>query len=221
MSDAATIISEFVIGYSTLISIINPFGLAFIFYEMTQRLDDPHRQALALRVAGYAFLVLVVSSLMGSFILNFFGISIAALRIAGGLAVAFSGWNLLNKPDPDPEDVVPQQDLRQPSLEAMAFYPLTMPLTTGPGSVAAAIALVVNGPFSGQSILSILVHIVTIGVAVSATIYVCYRWSGWLSRHLGVAATRIFMRVAAFLLLCVGVQIIITGVVDVIRTANA
>jgi multiple antibiotic resistance protein len=69
-------------------------------------------------------------------------------------------------------------------------------------------------------VVSILIHVVTIAVGISATIYVCYRWSGWLSDHLGVAATRIFTRVAAFLLLCVGVQIIITGVIDVAQTAR-
>jgi multiple antibiotic resistance protein len=221
MPTVATLTSDFLIGYSTLISIINPFGVAFIFYDMTRRLDDPHRRALALRVAAYGFTILVVSSILGTFILNFFGISVAALRIAGGIAVAFAGWDLLNRPDGGADDGVPQEDLQQTSIEAMAFYPLTMPLTTGPGSIAAAIALVANGPFSGAGILSIVIHVVTIAVAVSATIYVCYRWSGWLSQHLGVAATRIFTRVAAFLLLCVGVQIIITGVVDVIRTANA
>lgn len=103
----------------------------------------------------------------------------------------------------------------------MAFYPLTMPLTTGPGSVAAAIALVVNGPFGADRFIGIVIQVAVVAVAVSTTIYVCYRWSGWLSRHLGVAATRIIMRIAAFLLLCVGVQIIITGVLDVMRTANA
>lgn len=218
MPSIAMLTSDFMIGYSTLISVINPFGVAFIFYRMTQQLNDEARQALALRIAVYSFSVLVVSSVLGSYILNFFGISVAALRIAGGIAVAFAGWNLLNEPDVD--TITSPLDLRGP-VETMAFYPLTMPLTTGPGSVAAAVALVVNKTFTSERLIGILLEVIVISAAVSATIYVCYRWSGWLSQHLGVAATRIFTRVAAFLLLCVGVQIIITGVVDVIQTTRS
>ena len=220
MAEIPLIISNFMIGYTTLISIINPFGLAFIFYDMTRQLNDAQRQAVSLRIAIYSFSVLIVASLLGSFILNFFGISLAALRIAGGLAVAFAGWQLLNKPDPDTNEIAAPQRSAS-AVAAMAFYPLTMPLTTGPGSVAAAIALVVNRRNVEERIVSVILEAIAIGLAVSLTIYVCYRWSGWLSEHLGIAATRIFTRVAAFLLLCVGVQIIITGVVDVIRSASA
>ncbi|HEX2889113.1 MarC family protein [Vineibacter terrae] len=220
MPHAATIISDLMIGYSTLISIINPFGIAFIFYDMTRRLSEAQRQALALRISLYSFSVLVVSSVLGSFILNFFGISVAALRIAGGLAVAFAGWGLLNKPDVDSTELGPSEAMNPAAIEAMAFYPLTMPLTTGPGTVAAAIALVVKGTFSADRIIGILTEVLIVAFAVSATIYVCYRWSGWLSAHLGVATTRILTRVSAFLLLCVGVQIIITGVIEVIQMAR-
>jgi multiple antibiotic resistance protein len=201
MIDAATFTSDFLIGYTTLISIINPFGVAFIFYDMTQRLDEAQRRVLALRVAFYSFCILVVSSVLGSFILNFFGISVAALRIAGGIAVAFAGWSLLNKPDVDAVEVGSSQSINPAAIDAMAFYPITMPLTTGPGSVAAAIALVVNRTFSSERLIGIVVEMVAVALAVCATIYLCYRWSGWLSRHLGIAATRIFTRVAAFLLL--------------------
>jgi multiple antibiotic resistance protein len=221
MIDPAQLASAFVIGYTTLISIINPFGVAFIFHDMTRRLDDAERQAMALRIAIYSFGVLVVSSVLGTYILNFFGISIAALRIAGGIAVAFAGWSLLNQPDSAVDESEAARTAPPADIASMAFYPLTMPLTTGPGSVAAAIALVVQGPFSADRFIGVAVQVVIVAVAVCVTIYLCYRWSGWLSRHLGVAATRIFTRVAAFLLLCVGVQIIITGVLDVIRTANA
>lgn len=220
MAEIPLIVSNFMIGYTTLISIINPFGLAFIFYDMTRQLNDAQRKAIALRIAMYSFSVLIVASLLGSVILNFFGISLAALRIAGGLAVAFAGWQLLNKPDPDATEIAAPQRSAS-AVAAMAFYPLTMPLTTGPGSVAAAIALVVNRRNVEERIISLILVAIAVGLAVSFTIYMCYRWSGWLSEHLGVAATRIFTRVAAFLLLCVGVQIIITGVVDVIRSASA
>lgn len=91
MVDPAHLAGAFAIGYTTLISIINPFGVAFIFHDMTRGLDKSQRQWMALRVAIYSFAILVISSVMGSYILNFFGVSIAALRIAGGIVVAFAG----------------------------------------------------------------------------------------------------------------------------------
>jgi multiple antibiotic resistance protein len=217
---ASKILGEFLIGYSTLISIINPFGLAFVFNDITRSLAPVERAALALRISIYSFCTLVVTAILGNYILAFFGITLAALKIAGGIAVALAGWGLLNKPDAEPSEDQPPSEVQRASIEAMAYYPLTMPLTTGPGSMAAAIALVANRSYDGD-LLTLFIGILVVAVCVAFTVYVCYRWSGWFSAHIGVVATRIFARIAAFLLLCVGVQIIITGVIDVIRTATA
>jgi multiple antibiotic resistance protein len=208
--------SEFLIAYSTLISIINPFGLAFVFQDMTRGLPAATRHFLSFRVAVYSFCVLMISSTLGSYILSFFGITVPALRIAGGITVALAGWNLLNKPDMPVDEEVPATDMPRASIEAMAFYPITMPLTTGPGSVSAAIALAANRT-SDITIPRLFLEMLVVSTVVALTIYVCYRWSAWVSQHIGVAATRIFTRISAFLLLCVGVQIIITGVTEVLR----
>jgi len=213
MISQGTALGDFLVAYSTLISIINPFGLAFVFQQMTRGLAPSVHRRLSLRVALYSFCVICASALLGSYILSFFGITLPALRIAGGIAVAFAGWGLLTKPDADDDEAPP---VTQASVEAMAFYPITMPLTTGPGSVSAAIALVASRP-SDQSIYRIVFQIVLVSLSVSITIYLCYRWSAWLSQHMGLAATRIFTRISAFLLLCVGVQIVITGVSEVLR----
>ena len=202
MISQGTALGDFLVAYSTLISIINPFGLAFVFQQMTRGLAPSVHRRLSLRVALYSFCIICASALLGSYILSFFGITLPALRIAGGIAVAFAGWGL--------------PPVTQASVEAMAFYPITMPLTTGPGSVSAAIALVASRP-SDQSIYRMVFQIVLVSLSVSITIYLCYRWSAWLSQHMGLAATRIFTRISAFLLLCVGVQIVITGVSEVLR----
>ena len=213
MISQGTALGDFLVAYSTLISIINPFGLAFVFQQMTRGLAPSVHRRLSLRVALYSLCIVFASALLGSYILSFFGITLPALRIAGGIAVAFAGWGLLTMPDADDDEAPP---VARASVEAMAFYPITMPLTTGPGSVSAAIALVASRP-SDQSIYRMVFQIVLVSLSVSITIYLCYRWSAWLSQHMGLAATRIFTRISAFLLLCVGVQIVITGVSEVLR----
>ena len=96
MRDIATsgLVADFLFGFGALFAIINPYGLAFIFLDKTRGLSEDERASLALRVAGYAFVVLLVSLFLGSQILNFFGVTIPALRIAGGLVVAATGWSM-------------------------------------------------------------------------------------------------------------------------------
>src|SRR6185437_16055462 len=93
---ASTLVTEFLFSFGALFAIINPYGLAFVFLDSTISLSERERGRLALQVATYAFGVLLVSLFIGSHILNFFGISIPALRIAGGLVVAVSGWTMLH-----------------------------------------------------------------------------------------------------------------------------
>src|SRR4051794_40613746 len=95
------VIQQFLFGFGTLFAIINPYGLSFIFLDRTMAITDADRRVLAMRVATMSFCVLVVSLFAGSAILRFFGISLPALRIAGGLVVAVSGWIMLHVPPRD------------------------------------------------------------------------------------------------------------------------
>ena len=131
---------NFLFEFGTLFAIINPYGLSFIFLNRTMSLSDDERRIMARQVAIYAFGVLVGSLLLGAFVLNFFGVSIPALRVAGGLVVAVSGWNLLA--DLHSEDARSPTSTRNfEALRGEAFFPLTVPLTTGPGTIATAITL--------------------------------------------------------------------------------
>jgi multiple antibiotic resistance protein len=204
----ANIASSFAIGYSTLVAITNPFGIAFVFDAMSRWVTTSERNWLARQIALYSFAVLLVSMYFGTQILNFFGISIEALRVAGGISVAFAGWGMLNEPAKQPEtqslnaiDTAPVAD--------MAFFPMTLPLTTGPGSIAASIALAANNP-TDRVVLPRLSELL-VAAAVAGTIFVCYRWAGHVSRLIGPAGTQIVTRMSAFLLLCVGTQITLTG----------
>jgi multiple antibiotic resistance protein len=197
-----------------LISIINPIGVAFVFYDRTAALTEEARRSIARRVAIYAFFVLMVAFFVGAPVLRFFGISIEALRIGGGLAVAVAGWQMLNAPDVQPPVVHGDATRLAPELvAAKAFFPLTVPLTTGPGSIATAIALAANrGDHKLPTFLLSAAASVVISVLVMAAIYLVYSRAARLAHYLGVTGTRVALRVSSFLLLCIGVQIILTGV---------
>ncbi|WP_028224137.1 MarC family protein [Paraburkholderia ferrariae] len=208
-----SLISDILFGFTGLISIINPIGIAFVFLDRTAWLSDEERRQLAWRVAMNAFFVLLVAFFVGTPILHFFGISMEALRIGGGLAVAVSGWQMLNAPetpvekeqDPAVKRVGPE------SATGKAFFPLTVPLTTGPGSIATAIALNANRTHKLSAWLLSGIASIVISALVMVVIYYVYSRAARLSKYLGVEGTRVAMRISSFLLLCIGVQIILTG----------
>ena len=125
---------------AALLPIVNPLGSAPIFLSLTADLPGNARRQLASVVARYAFLLLVAAMLIGSYVLKLFGVSLPIVRVGGGLLVAASGWRMLNddrKPSQDPRPV----DAWEREVERRAFYPLTFPLTVGPGSISIAITL--------------------------------------------------------------------------------
>jgi multiple antibiotic resistance protein len=210
------LLKEFLFGFGTLFAIINPYGLSFVFLDHTKSVSDAERRALAKRVAISAFGVLVVSLFAGTAILHFFGVSLPALRIGGGLVVAASGWEMLHEKPPSEG----QANVTPPSpqaLKRMVIFPLTIPLTTGPGTIATAIALSANRPTIMQgALLPSLVSLV-VAIAVSLTILNAYSYSGSMARWFGREGTYTVTRMSAFLLVCVGVQIMLTGTLDAIR----
>lgn len=205
------LISEILFGFTGLMGIINPFGIAFLFLERTESLTEAQRAALARKVAINAFIVLLAAFFVGTPILHFFGISLEALRIGGGLAVAVAGWQMLNEPDVPTGGDTAAQPVEARNAMARAFFPLTIPLTTGPGSIATAIALNANRTHKlSEFVLSSIVS-VAVSALAALVIWQTYSRAAFLARYLGTEGTKVAMRVSAFLLLCVGVQIMLTG----------
>jgi multiple antibiotic resistance protein len=213
------LLEQFLFGFSTLFAIINPYGLAFIFLDRTMAISDAERRILAKRIALTAFCVLVVSLFAGAAILRFFGISVPALRIGGGLVVAVSGWKMLHEPEHEParEDRQPRSTQTLESLRRMTFFPLTVPLTTGPGSIATAIALAASRPAELRGAVRASIISVVVALAVCLVILHAYSRAGTMARLFGREGTSAITRLSAFLLLCVGVQIVLTGTLDGIR----
>ena len=210
-------IGEFLFGFGALFSIINPYGLAFIFLDRTMGLSEAERARIALRVAGYAFCVLLTSLFLGTQILNFFGITTPALRIAGGLVVAATGWSMLHAA-PAAIGTHATSTVGFATVQRMAFFPLTIPLTTGPGTIATAIAIGTARPSDLDGRFSSYVVSFIIASVVTATIYHAYRKSSAMARLFGEEGTSVVTRLSAFLLLCIGVQIIVIGVTEVARS---
>ena len=204
--------SKFFFEFGTLFAIINPYGLAFVFLNRTMSLSDRERAIIARQVAIYAFGVLAVSNFAGTTILEFFGVSLSALRIAGELVVAVSGWTMLNQ-DHDNDGRMATSTNNLEAVRREAFFPLTVPLTTGPGTIATAITLAASRDQSGSRILA---YLISIGAAllVAAAIYHAYARVSRMARFLGLEGTQVITRLSAFLLLCVGVQITMTGITD-------
>jgi multiple antibiotic resistance protein len=202
-----------------LFPVVNPLGMAPIFLRYTVGTDDATRAKLARRVAYNSFFLAFASLVAGSLVLRFFGLSLPAVQIAGGLVVATTGWRLLNQGQDDPQSRAPAA-----SVEAVlsgAFYPLTLPLTVGPGSIAVMLTLgssVSDVLRSRTALLEELGGILGIA-AIALVIYLCYRYADTILRRLGDSGVNVLLRLSAFILVCIGVQIAVNGFRALFHTA--
>lgn len=208
--------NNFLLVLAAIFAVVNPPGAALVFLSLTRRASAETRRFLALRVAINSFFVMVGSLLLGTFVLNLYGISVPIIRVAGGIVVAVAGWKLLNQGS-HKEDETPDK-IDKSDYRSLAFYPLTLPLTTGPGTVAVMISL----GFSRTSTTNLtgeLLYAATIllaALAIAVCIYVCFANAARAERVLGHTGTEIAVRLSAFILLCIGVQIFWTGAAELI-----
>jgi multiple antibiotic resistance protein len=207
----ASFIGAFLLAFPALFSIVNPIGAALIFNEVLAGRPAPERRRIADKVAANALAVLLSSLWFGAYILNFFGVSLGALRIAGGLVVAVRAWGLLMQPEAHEERKASAAEPAQTG-EDVAFFPMTMPLTTGPGTIAVAVALASQRPSSGVGTVAFFGGLSAAAACIALVIWLCYRSADRVEALLGKAGARVMGRLVAFLLLCVGVQIMVTGV---------
>lgn len=201
--------NAFLLVYAALFPIINPIGSAPLFLGLTEFATVQQRNALALKVAVNSLFLLLGSMFIGSHVLEFFGISLPVVRVGGGLVVTAFGWKLLNSETPDGSRAGATSVKAVPD----AFYPLTMPLTVGPGSISVAIGLGSQRP-KGEDLVALmqLGGAALAGVlAVVITIYLCYRFAQRLIGILGVSGTHVVVRLSAFILVCIGIQILWSG----------
>jgi multiple antibiotic resistance protein len=193
---------------AALFPIVNPVGTAPIFLSLTKGASASTRTTLAGKIAVNGFVLLVMSMLVGSYILAFFGISLPVVQVAGGLVLTSTGWSLLTRP---PGDMTADRTVPETHRDWLqqSFYPLTLPLTVGPGSISVAVTLGAN---AAARTAPLLMASVLAAAVIAVTIYLSYAWSERLERVLGESAINVFLRLSSFILLCIGVQILANGV---------
>ncbi|OIN01082.1 antibiotic resistance protein [Polynucleobacter sp. QLW-P1DATA-2] len=208
-------LTSFIAVFAALFPVINPLGDGPIFLNMVQGCSEGVRKKLARSVAINCFLMLLGSMLIGPQLLLFFGISLPALKLAGGAVVIAMGWNLLNQQGSSDHNTNSSSQITDATAGTSAFFPLTMPLTVGPGSIATAISLVAaeqdDRGFHILTELPAVIGATTALVALSLVIYLVYRESSGIQRLLGANGTNVLMRLFAFILLAIGVQIFLGG----------
>lgn len=213
-----TVLTSFLLALSGLFSIVNPVGSALMFAQVTSDRSKAERADLSRRIGFYAALVMLAALWAGAPILNFFGVSLAALRIAGGLFVAAFAWTLLNAPET--REARKHAEASEPeggeNLAEIAFFPLTLPFTTGPGTIAVAIALGANRPSEPGHLVGFFIGASLAALAIAAVIRFAYGSADRVVTLIGPVRARVLGRLSAFLLLCVGTQITVNGVADVL-----
>lgn len=216
----ATFGKSLLFAVATVLPIINPLATAPLFTTLTHGVHDAIRADLARRIGRNVVVLLTGATLVGSYVLDFFGVSLPIVRVAGGLVVASMAWRMLNAQqaaDGDADQMA--QAVTESNVRIRAFYPLTFPLTCGPGSIAVAITVgaSLHTPRVTESLVTFsgaVLGMVLIGVLVALT----YRYAGRLLRPLGEIGQIVFMRLMAFILLSIGVQILWDGVSALLRS---
>lgn len=203
------LIASFLTVFIGLFPIVNPLGMAPIFLRLTSEATAETRAALAWQISVGGFALMAISLFIGSHILAFFGLTITAVQIGGGLVVMAAGWRMLQQ-GPDAREREQQSSGSDESIMRRAFFPLTMPLTVGPGTISVAITLGTQGAKTTHLLWTAAGGLLA-ALAVTVTIYLSYRFAAGVLRILGETGTDIFMRISAFILLCLGVQILTNG----------
>jgi len=216
---------SFLLAFSALLPLINPFGSALVFLGLVG--DAPQRtfRSLARRIAINNVIFLVIIELLGSAILKFFGISLPIVQLSGGIVIASIGWSVLNEADStasmrekrDESEAI--DDFSTRALEEKAFYPFTFPVTSGPGTLVAMLTLTAR--IDNHALKNSLFGHLGIFLAVlllSALVYVCYAYAPVITRTISPATAHGILRVVAFILLCIGVQIGWNGLSTLLAT---
>jgi multiple antibiotic resistance protein len=204
----------------TLLPILNPIAVAPIFLSMTGPMEEKMAARLAKRIAINCFFLLMGAIFIGSYVLDFFGISLPIVRVAGGIVVGMAGWKLLNDQGQDKLRNSVAETAGQWTHEELrkhSFFPFSFPLTVGPGAIAASITLGAQLP--AKPIDWILTGIASaLGVILTTIgVYLSYRFARNLERVLGDVGTTVLMRLSAFILLCIGIEIGWSGMSELIE----
>ena len=214
--------SQLGIAFSALLPLINPLGSALVFYGLIGAAPPEVYRHLARRIAINTVIFLLVIELIGAALLTFFGVSLPIVEVAGGLVLAAMGWSLLNQQgaaDHQQEKAEQTQPADIEDLYQRTFYPLTFPVTAGPGCIVIMLTLTAHA--STRSLIPDLLSHLGILIAVMLLcllVYFAYAYAPLITRKISPQTARGVVRVIAFLLLCIGVQIAWKGISSLLLT---
>jgi multiple antibiotic resistance protein len=201
---------------AALFPIVNPLGSSIIFLGLTNGYSHALRASLARRISVNSFLLLVASILIGGKVLDFFGISLPVVQVGGGLVVVAMGWSILQQNDDTPTPAA----LDPSDASEKAFYPLTMPVTVGPGSISVAVALGANTQHQAYPWPAQLAAVLFGPLLIALSVFISYRSAERLSKLLGRSGLNVFIRLSAFIVLCIGIQILWNGIAALAHAAH-
>ena len=207
-------------AFSALLPLVNPLGTALVLLGLIGNAPPAVYRTLARKIAIATTIFLISIEALGTVLLKFFGISLPVVQVSGGLVLAAVGWKLLNEVKPEVKEKPPEVDVR--TLEQQVFYPLTFPITAGPGCIVVMVTLSAHASLKGV-LPSVAAHagIVAAVVLVCLLVFVCYARAPEFAARISPQTVHGILRLIAFVLLCIGVQITSNGVeaiVKIIRT---
>ena len=203
----------FIYLFASLFSVLNPIGAVPIFVGMTSHFEKPERLRVSLWTSINVLLILIISYFVGQYVLSFFGITINALRIAGGIIISNSGFALLNTNFNKTRGINKKVEIASQNRSDISLTPLAIPLLAGPGSISLLIAFYQEHHANVTDIISSVAAI----VMVSAVIYLILRSAHYLAKALGPSGIIAISRIVGFLTIAIGVQYIISSVLSIIR----
>lgn len=205
-------VSFLAIAFAALLPVINPVGSSLVFFGMVGTAPKKVFRVLAQKIAISTALFLLTMDLAGATVLKVFGISLPVVQLAGGLVLAAMGWDLLNK-----KEAPVQQDASPPpsdaaALQAKIFYPFTFPLTAGPGVLVVMLTLSAHAS-KGTFMEMVFAHLgVITGMALMCVaVFIFYAYAPAITGKISSSTAHGVLRVVAFILLCIGVQIAWNG----------
>jgi multiple antibiotic resistance protein len=202
----------FALAFSALLPVINPLGSSLVFLGMVGEAEGKVYRSLARKIAVSTALFLLAMDLAGAAVLKLFGISLPVVQLAGGLVLASMGWKLLNESDVDGQ-TGPSPQMANPSdLQSKIFYPFTFPLTAGPGVLVVTLTLSAHAS-KGTPVEIILAQLGVLAgmVLMCAAVFIAYAYAPKITARISPSTAHGILRVIAFVLLCIGVQIAWNG----------
>ena len=218
MPTALLLFKFFALAFSALLPLVNPLGSALVFLGIVGDAPGSVFRDLARKIAISTTLFMLVIELVGSGLLEFFGISLPVVQVAGGLVLASMGWSLLNQQEmPGPAKVT---EVSVGSLEDKVFYPLTFPVTVGPGCIVVMLTLSAHASVQQGVLDNIIAHLgVSLAlVALSVTVFLSYRYAPKITARISPPTAHGILRIIAFVLVCIGVQITWNGAQTLLKT---